>query len=90
MVISCWYVTHVRLIFESVEEVREETFLLLGEPKRFRKGRERHLKKKERISEQDVVVGRYRHGQDLGSVDHLVWKDTLTFQFVQDEVRVVR
>ena len=82
--------THIRLIFESVEEVREETFLLLGELKRFRKGPERHLKKKERISEQDVVVGQYRHGQDLGSVDHLVWKDTLTFQFVQDEVRVVR
>lgn len=68
------------MIFESacVEEVREETFLLLGEPKRFRKGRERHLKENERVSEHDIVVRRYSHGQDLGSVDHLVWKDTLS------------
>lgn len=66
------------MFFESVcvEEVREETFLLLGEPKRFRKGRERHVKKNERVSEHDVVVRRYSHGEDLGSFDHLVWKDT--------------
>ena len=70
-----------------VKEVGKETFLLFGQSKGFGKGREGHLEKAERVLEHDVstVDGQ---GQNLGSVDDLVWYDILFVEFVQDQVRI--
>ena len=70
-----------------VKEVRKETFLLFGQPKRFGKGREGHLEKAEGVLEHNVspVDGQ---GQNLGSVDDLVGYDVLFVKFVQDQVGI--
>ena len=70
-----------------VEEMRKETFLLFGESKGFGKGREGHLEKAERVLEHDVSTVNGQ-GQNLGSVDDLVWYDVLFVEFVQDQVRI--
>ena len=70
-----------------VKEVGKEAFLLLGQPKSFGKGREGHLEKAEAVLEHDLS-SEDGQGQNLGSIDDLVWYDVLLVQFVQDQVGI--
>ena len=70
-----------------VKKVGKEAFLLLGQPKRFGKGREGHLEKAEAVLEHDLSTADGQ-GQNLGSVDDLVRHDVLFVQFVQDQVGI--
>lgn len=77
---------HIVLIVSRFEEVGKETFLGLVEAKRFAEFREGHLQERHAVDEFETVLP---HAKDFGSVDDLIWTDTLFVKFVQDEVTVV-
>ena len=70
-----------------VEEVGKEAFLLLGQSEGFGEGGQRHLEKAEGVLEHKVSPADGQ-GQNLGSVDDLVWHDVLFVEFVQDQVGI--
>ena len=74
------------MIVSRVEEVGEETFLELIEAKCFAESRQQHLQERHAVDEFEMVIA---HAKDFGSIDDLVWTDTLFVKFIQDEVTVV-